>query len=121
MKTRDFINIGVFTAIYFVLVFGTGMLGIINPAMMFVGYALGLIANGAVVMLFKSRVPKIGALALMGLLVGILMAITGHPWVTALLTPLLGLAAHFLFAKKSSGFRVLGYAGMTVSYVVPSS
>ena len=49
MKTRDFINIGVFTAIYFVLVFGTGMLGIINPAMMFVGYALGLIANGAVV------------------------------------------------------------------------
>ena len=36
MKTRDFINIGVFTAIYFVLVFGTGMLGIINPAMMFV-------------------------------------------------------------------------------------
>lgn len=67
MKTRDFINIGVFTAIYFVLVFGTGMLGIINPAMMFVGYALGLIANGAVVMLFKSRVPKIGALALMGL------------------------------------------------------
>ena len=70
MKTRDFINIGIFSAIYFVLVFGTGMLGIINPAMMFVGYALGLIANGAVVMLFKSRVPKIGALALMGLLVG---------------------------------------------------
>ena len=107
MKTRDFINIGVFTAIYFVLVFGTGMLGIINPAMMFVGYALGLIANGAVVMLFKSRVPKIGALALMGLLVGILMVITGHPWIVALLTPLLGLAADFLFAKKSAVFRVL--------------
>ena len=79
MKTRDFINIGIFSAIYFVLVFGTGMLGIINPAMMFVGYALGLIANGAVVMLFKSRVPKIGALALMGLLVGSLMVITGTP------------------------------------------
>ena len=119
MKTRDFINIGVFTAIYFVLVFGTGMLGIINPAMMFVGYALGLIANGAVIMLFKSRVPKIGALALMGLLVGILMVITGHPWVTALLTPLLGLAADFLFAKKSAVFRVLGYAVMSIWYVVP--
>lgn len=119
MKTRDFINIGVFTAIYFVLVFGTGMLGIINPAMMFVGYALGLIANGAVVMLFKSRVPKIGALALMGLLVGSLMVITGHPWVVVLLAPVLGLAADFLFAKNSTVFRVLGYAVMSIWYVVP--
>ncbi|MDK8782037.1 MptD family putative ECF transporter S component, partial [Actinotignum timonense] len=33
MKTKDFINIGVFTAIYFVVLFGFGMLGVINPAM----------------------------------------------------------------------------------------
>lgn len=99
MKTRDFINIGVFTAIYFVLVFASGMLGIINPLMMFVGFALGIIANGVVISLFKSRVRKIGALAILGLLVGVLMMLTGHPWVVVILTPLLGLIGDFLYSK----------------------
>ena len=61
MKTKDFINIGVFTAIYFVIVFGFGMMGFLGPIAMFAGYALGLIVNGIVITLFKARVPKLGA------------------------------------------------------------
>ncbi|AHU89786.1 MptD family putative ECF transporter S component [Trueperella pyogenes] len=119
MKTRDFINIGVFSAIYFVIVFSCGMLGIINPPMMFVGYALGIIANGAVIFLFKARVPKIGALAICGLLVSAMMLMTGHPWITLVLAPLLGLAADFLFAKKTVVSKVFGYAVMSLWYVTP--
>ncbi|EEJ53517.1 MptD family putative ECF transporter S component [Mobiluncus mulieris] len=119
MKTRDFINIGVFTAIYFVLVFASGMLGIINPLMMFVGFALGIIANGVVIGLFKSRVRKIGALAILGLLVGVLMMLTGHPWVVVILTPLLGLIGDFLYSKGKKGFNILAYALFSLWYVTP--
>lgn len=119
MKTKDFINIGVFAAIYFVLVFATGMLGIINPPMMFVGYALGIIANGVVICLFKSRVPKLGSLAILGLIVGAAMMLTGHPWVVVLCAAILGLAGDFLFSQVSRICRILGYAIFSLWYVTP--
>ncbi|AIE83123.1 MULTISPECIES: MptD family putative ECF transporter S component [Actinomycetaceae] len=119
MKTKDFINIGVFTAIYFVVLFGFGMLGVINPAMMFVGYALGIIANGVVVFLFKARAPKFGTLGLMALLVGALMVLTGHPWVTVLLTFGLGLLGDYLFTRGKRYLKILGYALMSLWYVAP--
>ncbi len=121
MKTKDFVNIGAFTAIYFVLVFATGMLGVINPLMMFVGYLLGITANSAVIGLFKARVPATGALTIMGLLVGGLMVLTGHPWIVVILTPLLGFAGEFIMAR--GGFsrlaNSLGYAVLTIWYIVP--
>lgn len=119
MKTKDFINIGVFSAIYFVVVFSCGMLGIINPLMMFVGYALGIIANGVVIMLLKSRVPALGALALLGLIIGLLMMLTGHPWIVVVLTPMLGFVADLLFKQGRASMRILGYAVLSVWYVVP--
>lgn len=119
MKTRDFINIGVFSAIYYVIVFACAMLGIINPVMMFVGYALGIIANGVVISLFKARVPKLGALTILGLLVGVLVMLTGHPWITAVLTPILGFGADFLFAQGKKPLNVLAYAIFSLWYITP--
>ncbi|MDY3127561.1 MAG: MptD family putative ECF transporter S component [Corynebacterium sp.] len=119
MKTRDFINIGIFAAIYFVLVFAFGMLGLINPLMMFVGYALGILANGVVIFLLKSRVPKMGALGILGLLVGGLMILSGHPWIVVLVFPVLGLVADYLFSRGSKSLKVLGYAVLSIWYVVP--
>lgn len=95
------------------------MLGILNPVMMFVGYTLGIIANGVVIALFKARVPKIGALTIAGLLVGVIMTLSGHPWVTAILTPLLGLAADYLYAKDSKALKIIGYAVFSLWYVTP--
>lgn len=122
MKTKDFVNIGVFTAIYYVIVFATGMLGLINPIMMFVGFIIGLIVNAATIALFKSRTPKVGALFIMGILIGALTVLTGHPWTTVVACAITGLAADLIMDRgrlqKPIVFS-LGYAVLSLWYIGP--
>ncbi|MDK7584164.1 MptD family putative ECF transporter S component, partial [Lactobacillus crispatus] len=79
LNTRDFINIGVFTALMFVIVFAFGMLGFI-PAAMYAGFLLSILVNGTVFALFTARTPKMGALTIMLILIEVLFFVTGH-WV----------------------------------------
>ncbi|MFD5869117.1 MptD family putative ECF transporter S component [Corynebacterium sp. NPDC060344] len=79
MTTRDFINVGIFTALYYVVFFATGMIGFINPILMFVGWAAGLILNGIVIALFIARTPRFGAMTLLSVILSILWVATGHP------------------------------------------
>lgn len=61
LNARDFINIGVFTALMFVIVFAFGMLGFI-PAAMYAGFLLSILVNGTVFALFTARTPKMGGI-----------------------------------------------------------
>lgn len=91
LSPRNLINIGVFTAIYFVITYVTGMLGFFNPFMMFVGWVVGILLNGTVIMLFLARTPVFGALTILYTTVGLLMVLSGHVWYTVLGAALLGL------------------------------
>ena len=93
MNTRDFINVGIFTALYIAVVMLTGMVELAGPAFMFVGILIGILANGVVVALYASRVPKFGALTLLALITSILFVAFGNWWAMLILAPLLGLAA----------------------------
>ena len=95
------------------------MMGFLGPIAMFAGYALGLIANGIVITLFKARVPKLGALALTGFIVGLLMFVMGHPWVVIIVAPVLGLLGDLCYAKNIKIMRILGYAIFSLWYVTP--
>ncbi|WP_235923165.1 MptD family putative ECF transporter S component [Corynebacterium lizhenjunii] len=46
LNTRDLINTGVFSAFYFVVTYATGMVGFAGPQFMFLGWFIGIIANG---------------------------------------------------------------------------
>ncbi len=120
LNTRDLINVGVFTAVYFVVMFGLGMLGLINPLVMFVGHALALIANGVVVSLFLARVPKFGAMTTLGVIIGLLMVVTGHYWGTLVFSGLVALVGDLI--ARSGNYRApllnsLGYAIYSLWYV----
>ncbi|OKL53652.1 ABC transporter permease [Bowdeniella nasicola] len=88
LTTRDFISIGVFTALIFVIIFGTGMLGFI-PILMFVGFFLGIIGVGIVFALFTARTPKFGAVTIMSLLISLFFMGTGH-WAGGIIFALVG-------------------------------
>ncbi|MFV0451293.1 MAG: MptD family putative ECF transporter S component [Propioniciclava sp.] len=122
LSGRDLINAGIFTAIYFVIMFGMGMIGLAGPAGSLLGYALGILANGVVVALYLARVPKVGALTLLAFIVSVLMTLTGHPWYSIIVTPLLGLVAD-LVAKsghyRNPGRNTVAYAVLTLWYLVP--
>ena len=120
LETRDLINVGVFTVIYFVVLFITGMLGIFSPVVMFVGFALGLLLNGPVVALYLARTPKMGALTLLSLIVGLLLFLTGHPWITPVISTLAGLAGDAAFARVRGSWRMpVAYAFLSLLYLAP--
>lgn len=79
LNAKDFINIGLFTALYFLLFFTTGMIGYI-PVLMLVIPALCPLVAGIAFMLFLTRVHKFGMVTIMGTLLGLLMMLTGHNW-----------------------------------------
>nr|WP_282441462.1 MptD family putative ECF transporter S component [Corynebacterium antarcticum] len=120
LDTRDFINVGIFTVIYFLILFATGMLGMIGPLIMFVGFGLGLLLNGTVIALYLARTPKMGALTLMSLIVGILFVLTGHPWITPIVSTLAGFCGDIAFARLRGGWRMpVAYAIFSQLYMAP--
>lgn len=121
LNTKDLINVGVFSAIYFVLLFALGMIGLFGPLAMFIGHGLGILANGVVVALLIARVKKFGAFTLLGLLVSFITFVLGHPWYS-LLAVLFAAAGDYI--AHTGGFRsamrnAIGYAVYSISLVMP--
>jgi hypothetical protein len=78
------------------------MLGFFGPAFMFVGWIIGLILNGPVIMLMLVRSRMFGTLTIMGSIVALLMVLTGHSWVTLPVTLVLGFLADLV--SRSGGY-----------------
>lgn len=101
-KARSAVTIGAFTAVYFILVWCSGMLGFFGPAFMFVGFIVGLILNGPVVMLMMVRSRMFGTVTIMAGVVAFLMVVTGHSWVTIPVALILGFLADLI--ARSGGY-----------------
>ena len=119
---RYLVNIGVFAALYFVILFATGMLGVLSPAGSLVGWSIGLIANALVITLFMARTPTVWELAVLGLLVGLLMVVTGHSFLTPLTSTILGFVGGLVAATGGFANRTknsLAYAVFSLWLIGP--
>ena len=76
LQGKDLINIGIFAAIYFVVVFAVSMLGVIPIFIPLLDVLVPLI-GGIPMMLYFSKIKKFGMLTISGLLEGVLMLLTG--------------------------------------------
>jgi energy-coupling factor transport system substrate-specific component len=124
LSGRDLINVGVFSVLYFVIMYAFAMLGFFSPLMFGVGIVLAILANGVVVALYLSRVPKVGALTLLALFTSVLLVATGHPWYSLLLSPMIGLVADLIARAgrhRSAKLNALAYAVVSLWYLVPLS
>ena len=95
-KARSAVTIGAFTAVYFILMWCSGMLGFFGPAFMFVGWIVGLLLNGPVIMLMMVRSRMFGTVTIMAGVVAFLMVVTGHAWVTVPFALVLGFLADLI-------------------------
>lgn len=73
---KDLINVGIYSAIYVVIIMALAMLGYI-PIMMPLLCVIGPIVGGIPFMLFLTKVKKFGMILIMSIIMGILMALTG--------------------------------------------
>lgn len=83
LNVKDLITVGIFSVIIIVLIFIFGMLGYVPILMLGLPIIAALIC-GIPYMLFLTRVNKFGMVTLMGLILGIVMFLSGHTWVPIL-------------------------------------
>ena len=116
LQAKDLIRIGIFTAIYFIIFFATGMLGYI-PILFILLPVLMPIISGIPFMLFLTKVKKFGMVTIFGTLLGILMFATGHTWVPLATGFVFGLFADLIFKAgqyKSTKNTVVGYGVFSI-------
>ena len=114
LGTRDLITLGVYSVLYVVVMFIAGMPFAFSPVLT---YALPVSAAffcAPVYLLLVAKVPKRGAVAILGAVVGLVLFVTGMFWLWAIAALVLGVAAGEIAALGR--FRSPGLN--TVSYVV---
>lgn len=122
MSPKDLINIGVFGALYLVIVFGINMLGFINPTVMLVAFVASIVAGGIPFMLFLTRVRHAGMVTIFAIVTAGLLVLTGHPLVSFVISIVCGLVAEVIIWIGRYGSRrlsVLAYAVYSVWFVGP--
>ena len=78
MKGKDFITIGIFSAIYFVINFIFMLMGGLHPLLWILMPGFIAIFTGVVYLLMAAKVQKPGAVLLMGMITGLIYFVTGQ-------------------------------------------
>lgn len=79
LQGKDLINIGIFTAIYFIVIFAAASIGFIPIFIPLISVIVPLV-GGIPMMLFFSKIKKFGMLTICGVLLGIIMLLAGMGW-----------------------------------------
>ncbi len=98
LNGKDLINIGIFTAIYFVVIMALAMLGFI-PIFMPTYSVLMPLFGGIPFMLFLTKVHKFGMVYIMTILMGILMWLTGMSYYALVIGLVTGLICELILKK----------------------
>lgn len=102
LQAKDFITVGVFTAILFVICFAVAMLGFV-PIFIPLLSALVPLISGIPFMLYTTKAQKFGMTTIMGVLIGLINLMLGHGIWAVVLGPGAGLAADLIM--KSGNYR----------------
>ncbi|MFT3952301.1 MAG: MptD family putative ECF transporter S component [Oscillospiraceae bacterium] len=95
LKGKDLMNVGIYTAIYFAVVFAVAMLGYIPVLMPLLCVLVPLLA-GVPFMLFLTKVKKFGMVWIMSMMLGILMLLTGMSYYAMLVGVVSGLISELI-------------------------
>ncbi len=100
IQAKDLINVGIFTAIMFVVTMAAAMLGYI-PVFIPLLSVLVPVIGGIPFMLFLTKVKKFGLVTIMAVLIGIVVALMGMGVWVILTAPLFGVLADLVLKSGS--------------------
>ncbi|MBP3233340.1 MAG: MptD family putative ECF transporter S component [Eubacterium sp.] len=99
LQAKDFITIGIFTALLFVVEFACGLLGFIHPYIVASYVVLIPLAAAIPMMLYYTKIQKFGMITITSIILAIIMFVMGMGYLGAPLIILSGLIAD-LIAKN---------------------
>ena len=106
---KDLINVGIYSAIYFVIVFLIAMLGVV-PVLYPMLVVFCPLVGGIPFMLFLTKVRKPGMIFIMSIIMGVLMLVSGMGIYPLIVSVFSGLISELVFRKgnyRSAGMAVL--------------
>ena len=118
LQTKDFISIGIFSLIYFVIAFSIGGIAQMTPVTFPFMPMIVALFTGSIFMLYTTKIPKRGAISILGILSGILLFVTGMFWMMSAFFAVLGFVADFIVSSGHSGSfkrRLIAYCIFALS------
>ncbi len=118
LQTKDFISIGIFSLIYFVIAFSIGGIAQMTPVTFPFMPMIVALFTGSIFMLYTAKIPKRGAISILGILSGILLFVTGMFWMMSAFFAVLGFVADFIVSSGHSGTfkrRLIAYCVFALS------
>ena len=109
LKGKDLINIGIYAAIYCVLMTAIAMLGFI-PIMLPMLAVLCPLICGVPMMLFMTKVKKIGMVTIMGCIIGLFLMLTGMGYWPVIFGVVCGIVADLV--AKSGNYQNASKTGI---------
>lgn len=116
LNGRDLINVGIYSAIYFLIVMVIAMLGFI-PIMMPLLCVIAPIVGGIPFMLFLTKVKKFGMILIMSIIMGVAMALTGMGLYALPVAMLSGLIAELVWRRakyRMASGAILAYGFFSI-------
>ena len=116
LGVKDFINVGLFSVIYFVMFTISGILGYIPLCEVILPLIAGVL-GGIPFVLFTLKEQKFGAVTLMGMITGFLTFLVGQTWMSILFGLVFGFLGDLIMKSgnyKSWKKNVLGYSVFTL-------
>ena len=125
LTVKDLVTTGIFSALYLVFYMLSGMFFAMNPVLTFYMPIATALVCGPIYLLFVAKVQKRWSITILGILMGILMFVTGMHWSFALAFLVLGLVAegvagHGAYKNKALNilsYMILSFSG-TASYLI---
>ena len=118
LQTRDFISVGIFSLIYAVVAFVIGGVAQMTPVTFPFMPMIVALFTGTVFMLYVAKIPKKGALSILGVIAAILLFVTGMFWMMSVFILIFGVVADFICASgdfKSFRKNLIAYCVMALS------
>lgn len=113
MKAKDFITLGIFTVLFFVVVMVCIFASAATVVTFTFGCAIAALPGGVIYMLMRAKVPKAGSILLSGVVIGLIEFLIGAGWavaagfiVGAVLAELLSRAGQY----KNFWLNAIGYS-----------
>lgn len=100
LTARDLITVGIYTAIYFVIILVVAMLGMI-PAFMVLLVVIAPLLAAIPFTMFLAKVRKPGMIFIMSIIMGLMMILTGMGYYTLILSIFTGIAAELIWRGGS--------------------
>ncbi|GKX27619.1 membrane protein [Vallitalea longa] len=112
LSIKDLVVTGIFSALFFVLTMIGGILFAPNPVLTFLLPPSVALLTGPVYLLLIAKVPKHGPITILGILMGLLMFVTGMYWLWSVAYIILAIVAELISGAgkfKNNKLNILGF------------